>query len=49
MCARILVNGGEHEILSAPERSLLHVLREELGLTGTKYGCGEGSCGACTA
>ena len=48
MCARILVNGGEHEILSAPERSLLHVLREELGLTGTKYGCGEGSCGACT-
>src|SRR5215472_15440505 len=48
MCARILINSGEREIPSAPERSLLHVLREELGLTGTKYGCGEGSCGACT-
>ena len=31
-----------------PERSLLEVLREDLGLTGTKYGCGEGQCGACS-
>ena len=48
MCARLLVNGSEREIPSAPERTLLHLLREELGLTGAKYGCGEGSCGACT-
>ena len=44
----LVINGVRHKILSEPERPLLHVLRDELGLTGTKYGCGEGQCGACT-
>jgi nicotinate dehydrogenase subunit B len=43
-----IVNGVSHRIGRGPERSLLHVLREELGLTGAKLGCGEGVCGACT-
>jgi aerobic-type carbon monoxide dehydrogenase small subunit (CoxS/CutS family) len=42
------VNGRRHSISSPGGASLLYVLREELGLTGTKYGCGEGQCGACT-
>ena len=42
------VNGKERTVTTAPERSLLDVLREDLDLTGTKYGCGEGRCGACT-
>jgi aerobic-type carbon monoxide dehydrogenase small subunit (CoxS/CutS family) len=42
------VNGKSHTVTTDPERSLLEVLREELGLTGTKYGCGEGQCRACT-
>ncbi len=42
------VNGKERTVVTDPERSLLDVLREELHLTGTKYGCGEGRCGACT-
>ncbi len=41
------VNGADHPISLERDRSLLNVLREELGLTGTKYGCGEGECGAC--
>ena len=44
----LLVNGSRRQIQSASERPLLFVLREELDLTGTKYGCGEGQCGACT-
>jgi aerobic-type carbon monoxide dehydrogenase small subunit (CoxS/CutS family) len=42
------VNGKEMTVVTDPERSLLDVLREELHLTGAKYGCGEGRCGACT-
>ncbi|HVO59760.1 MAG TPA: (2Fe-2S)-binding protein [Terriglobales bacterium] len=42
------VNGTEHHVNVPGERSLLSVLRDELDLTGTKYGCGEGQCGACT-
>ncbi len=42
------VNGEEHELLVEPRMSLLFVLRERLGLTGTKVGCERGECGACT-
>jgi len=42
------VNGRPQEVTTDAERPLLDVLREDLGLTGTKYGCGEGRCGACT-
>ena len=42
------VNGEHRRIETETERSLLEVLREDLGLTGTKYGCGEGACRACT-
>lgn len=45
---RLLVNGREHRVEVAPGEMLLYVLRDKLGLTGTKYGCGEGECGACT-
>ncbi len=44
----LLVNGTEHSVDVPAQRSLLSVLRDELELTGTKYGCGEGQCGACT-
>jgi aerobic-type carbon monoxide dehydrogenase small subunit (CoxS/CutS family) len=44
---KLTVNGQETTITTDPQRSLLDVLREDLGLTGTKYGCGEGQCGAC--
>jgi aerobic-type carbon monoxide dehydrogenase small subunit (CoxS/CutS family) len=42
------VNGQEVRVLIEPRRTLLSVLREELGLTGAKRGCGRGECGACT-
>ncbi|HEV2176279.1 MAG TPA: (2Fe-2S)-binding protein [Terriglobia bacterium] len=42
------VNGIRHTVSAEAEESLLGVLREQLDLTGTKYGCGEGQCGACT-
>ena len=45
---RFTVNGKPRAVDTEPERPLLEVLREDLGLTGTKYGCGEGQCGACT-
>ncbi|MEJ2691449.1 MAG: (2Fe-2S)-binding protein [Candidatus Thiodiazotropha sp.] len=42
------VNGQQHRVDVAPDTPLLWVLRESLGLTGTKYACGEALCGACT-
>jgi nicotinate dehydrogenase subunit A len=42
------VNGSAHALDADGERTLLSVLRGEIGLTGPKYGCGEGQCGACT-
>ncbi len=44
----INVNGARHEVDAAPDTPLLWVIRENLGLTGTKYGCGIAQCGACT-
>lgn len=44
----LTVNGEKHEILVEPNALLVNVLRDELGLTGTKYGCGTGQCAACT-
>ena len=44
---RLIVNGEAHEISAAPETPLLYVLRNDLGLTGPKFGCGLGQCGAC--
>jgi isoquinoline 1-oxidoreductase subunit alpha len=44
----LLINGTEHKVDVAADTKLLYVLRDNLGLTGTKYGCGEGMCGACT-
>lgn len=46
--AQIEVNGSACRIDADPEASLLGVLRDQLDLTGTKYGCGEGECAACT-
>ena len=46
--AEIEVNGASYRIESGQNRSLLAILREDLGLTGSRYGCGEGQCGACT-
>ena len=44
----LVVNGSQKTVTTDPKRPLLDVLREDLQLTGTKYGCGEGRCGACT-
>jgi len=44
----LTVNGTPYEVAIEPHQSLLHLLREELHLTGTKEGCSEGECGACT-
>jgi aerobic-type carbon monoxide dehydrogenase small subunit (CoxS/CutS family) len=44
----LIVNGIHRRVGTDPERPLLWVLRNELDLTGSKYGCGEGQCGACT-
>ena len=44
----LVVNGQKHEVDAPPDTPLLWVLRDTLGLTGTKYGCGMAVCGACT-
>ena len=44
----LLINGESHRLDLEPDMPLLWVLRDELGLTGTKFGCGIGHCGACT-
>jgi len=46
--ARLSINGRNYSLEVDPQTSLLTVLREHLDLTGSKYGCGEGQCGACT-
>ncbi len=45
---QLKVNGANRSVDADPERTLLSVLRDDLGFTGSKYGCGEGKCGACT-
>ncbi len=45
---KLMVNGTRYELTVNPWESLLNVIREDLGLTGTKEGCGLGECGACT-
>lgn len=48
MAIELNVNGKKYSVDTDPRTSLLTVLRDHLGLTGSKYGCGEGECGACT-
>ncbi len=45
---QLAINGSRRTVDADPDDSLLTILREQLNLTGTKYGCGEGQCGACT-
>ncbi len=48
MAVELKVNGVSHSVEVAPDKPLLWVLREDLGMTGTKFGCGIAQCGACT-
>ncbi len=45
---KLKVNGREHEVSAEPKTPLLYILRNDLGLKGTRFGCGTGHCGACT-
>ncbi len=45
---KLKINGQSYDVDAEPETPLLWVLREQLGMTGTKFGCGVGQCGACT-
>ena len=45
---KLAINGQTYNVDADPDATLLSVLREQLELTGSKYGCGEGQCGACT-
>src|SRR4051812_40099291 len=45
---KLHVNGSEHEVEASPNTPLLYILRNDLKLKGTRFGCGEGQCGACT-
>jgi aerobic-type carbon monoxide dehydrogenase small subunit (CoxS/CutS family) len=45
---QLQINGKNHDVVAPSDETLLSVLRNRLNLTGTKYGCGEGQCGACT-
>ena len=45
---KLAINGRTYSVDADPDATLLSVLREQLDLTGSKYGCGEGQCGACT-
>jgi isoquinoline 1-oxidoreductase alpha subunit len=44
----LMINGKTHQVETEPDTPLLWVIRDELGMTGTKYGCGLAQCGACT-
>ena len=46
--ANFIVNGRSYEVIIEPQMLLVDLLREKIGLTGTKYACGTGDCGACT-
>jgi isoquinoline 1-oxidoreductase subunit alpha len=48
MPTKLTINGKAHNVSSSPDTPLLWVLRDELGMTGTKFGCGRGFCGSCT-
>jgi carbon-monoxide dehydrogenase small subunit len=45
---QLAVNGEEYDVIAKPNQTLVEVLRDDLELTGTKVGCGEGACGTCT-
>jgi len=48
ICIKLNVNGKDYAVEVKPHWNLLQVIRDQIGLTGTKYGCGTGECGACT-
>ncbi len=48
MSTKLTINGKSYDVASSEDTPLLWVVRDEIGLTGTKFGCGMGQCGACT-